>query len=626
MSLFHSLEANVLSTWLGIGSIAAIMWGIERIFSRNAISLESQLRSLQYWLFAGLGTGIALTLYGWIAEALQPRPLVVIPLRTWLGAPSLHWTMVILGPLLAVILYDFFDYWMHRAQHRWFWRLHAVHHSIEELSGINSYFHWTEQFFRIAFISLPAAYLVGIDGVATVFLAELLVRLQGYYLHSPTKLHVGPVLRRVIADNRFHRIHHSVHAEHFDKNFGAGTTIWDQLFGTAYFPAENEWPETGIVEQPETSSLREYLWGPFRGWLPTVSPVRSTEDLCRLGLLACALLANVVPIYRFIGSMIWFHHYLGDYQVFWGITKVPLGNIYDHRVFAYPPTALMLLSPFGLLPFWPSLVAWSIVGVAAMTCAASRIMRPLAITIGFITFAGIGVVLGGQISLFIGALIIAGLSAPPRWRGTLLAAAAVIKPQSLLAAPIVLIAERNWRAIGWAIAVACGLLVLSVIFFGLDPWLRWLTELPRFHAYLITHGIDRMDVGIYGLARSFGLPGWTFLFAAPLGLATSWLVFRDRSATTLDRYAAFAASTVLMSPYTLYYDLAGLTFACVAMLFDRERSPLIWLAAAMIVSSVFASFGIVLLAAMLSHESLRSSGSRAAGVEPERPFQQWRYS
>jgi hypothetical protein len=43
---------------------------------------------------------------------------------------------------------------------------------------------------------------------------------------------------------------------------------------------------------------------------------RSAEDRVRIGLLACAMLAGLVPIYQFIGSMIWFHQYLGDYQVF----------------------------------------------------------------------------------------------------------------------------------------------------------------------------------------------------------------------------------------------------------------------------------------------------------------------
>ena len=226
---------------------------------------------------------------------------------------------------------------------------------------------------------------------------------------------------------------------------------------------------------------------------------------------------------------------------------------------------------------------------------------------GFVTFAGIGVLAGGQISLFIGALIIAGLNASsPRWRGLLLAAGAVIKPQALLPAPVALIARRDWRTIGWAAAAAAALLLLSACAFGIDVWLRWATEVPRFHDYLVSRGIDQMDVGMYGLARSVGLPGWIFICGVPLGIATSWLVFR-RQAAPVDQYAAFAASTVLLSPYTLYYDLAGLTFACLAMLLDRERSPLIWLAAALVVSSVFANIGIVLLAAALSAEAVQRS-------------------
>lgn len=334
---------------------------------------------------------------------------------------------------------------------------------------------------------------------------------------------------------------------------------------------------------------------------------RSVGDLLRVSLLACALAANLWPLYQFIGSMIWFQEYLGDFKVFWGITSVPLVNIYDHRVFAYPPTALVLILPFGLFPFWPSLVLWSIAGAAALSCAARHLMRPLAIAVGFLTYAAIGTLLHGQTSLFVGALIMAGLTAStPRWRGVLLAAAAVIKPQSLLAAPIVLLAERNWRTIGWAITAGCGFLLFSVLLFGLDVWLRWVTELPKFHAYLIDRGIDKMDVGTYGLARSLGLPGWTFLFAVPLGIATSWLVFR-REAPPLDRYAAFAVSTVLMSPYTLFYDLAGLTLASVGLLLDRERSPLIWLGAAMVVSSTFAGLGIIVLASMLSFEAISRS-------------------
>jgi hypothetical protein len=339
---------------------------------------------------------------------------------------------------------------------------------------------------------------------------------------------------------------------------------------------------------------------------PAVPPrLAAGRDILRVVLLTMGLSAGLVPIYRFLGSMVWFRAYLGDFNVFWGISAIPLEHIYDHHVFAYPPTALLLIKPFGLMPFWVSLVAWGLAGTLGLLFALRKIVGHSAIALGFATFAAIGVLAGGQISFFIGALVIAGLtSATPRWRGLLLAAAAVIKPQAVLAAPIALIAGRQWRTIGWAIIVSAGLLLVSLAAFGLAPWVRWVEEMPRFHDYLVAHGIDRMDVGTYGLARSIGLPSWTFLLGMPLGIATSWLVFR-LEATPVDRYAAFATSTVLMSPYTLYYDLAGLTFVCVAMLLDRRRSPLIWLASALIVSSAFANLGIILLAAALSAEALQ---------------------
>jgi len=249
-----------------------MMWGIERLFPKAAVSTGSQLRALKFWLVAGVGTATAITIYGSLGEWLNPRPLLIIPLNSWFRSPAIHWSMYIVAPLLGMIVYDFFGYWLHRAQHRWFWRLHAVHHSIEELSGINSYFHWSEQFFRIAFISLPAAYLVGIDGLESVFVIELLLKIQGYYLHSPNSIHFGPVMRRVIADNRFHRIHHSVEPEHFDRNFGAGTSLWDQLFGTAHFPTDDEWPATGLPDQPEVRTVSGYLLASRE---PTADPGRA---------------------------------------------------------------------------------------------------------------------------------------------------------------------------------------------------------------------------------------------------------------------------------------------------------------------------------------------------------------
>lgn len=349
------------------------------------------------------------------------------------------------------------------------------------------------------------------------------------------------------------------------------------------------------------------------------SPLLSKErgaDLLRLGLLTAALAIGFVPIFQFIGSMIWFREFLGDYQVFWINGSAPLELNYGRWLFPYPPTTLAFVKAFGLFPFWPSFFAWGLAGAAAICLASRRMIGPRALAIGLCSCAAVTTLASGQISLFVGALVIAGLSAgEPRWRGAFLAAAAVLKPQSLLAAPVAMIARRDWRAIRWAIATAVTLILISVALFGFEIWPRWVMNLPKFQAYLLGRHTDLMDVGIYGIARSFGLPGWIFLAGIPLGIATSWLMFR-RESSIVDRYSAFVCSTVLMSPYTLPYDLAGLSLACTAMLLDRERSPAIWIAAALIVSSVFANVGIILMAALLSYEALSTSHTSSSAASP----------
>ena len=184
----------------------------------------------------------------------------------------------IVAALLAIILADFFYYWSHRAQHRWFWRFHAVHHSIRELSAVNSYHHWTEELIRIPLVNVPVLLLAPPSARAPAI--GLLVVLQTYYLHASTGLHFGP-LRRIIADNRYHRIHHSMQNGHFDRNFAATFPVWDVLFGTVHWPSRDEWPATGVRDVAEPDGAADYLLGPFLGGkLPHLDLAADGERAC----------------------------------------------------------------------------------------------------------------------------------------------------------------------------------------------------------------------------------------------------------------------------------------------------------------------------------------------------------
>jgi sterol desaturase/sphingolipid hydroxylase (fatty acid hydroxylase superfamily) len=198
---------------------------------------------------------IALTFRAlWAQIGVQP----LLPSLAPAGLPRIP--ALVIGALAAAVVGDFFYYWCHRAQHRFFWRFHAVHHSVREMSGTAAYHHVTEEVFKLALYVLPLGFFTT-DPYAIPVLGALL-GLHGNYLHSPIRIHFGR-FGRVIQDNRFHRIHHSIEPRHYDKNFGVFVTLWDQLFGTAYFPAPGEWPQTGAIDMPEPTTIGEFLLAPF---------------------------------------------------------------------------------------------------------------------------------------------------------------------------------------------------------------------------------------------------------------------------------------------------------------------------------------------------------------------------
>lgn len=210
-------------------------------------------RAFKFWIVFLLAAGFLIGSFNFIFRVAEP----LFPLLVFMGdlPPAL---LYILGPFVFLSLYDFFNYWMHRAQHRWFWKQHRIHHSITHLSALNSYFHPTEHLFRIIMIYAPLYFLFGRVAAGWTVAAAMLNAMQGYYVHSPIRWDHGP-FKHVLVNNAFHRVHHSVEQRHFEKNFGAFTPLWDWLFGTAYFPSKDEWPETGVWDFGEPETVGDYV-------------------------------------------------------------------------------------------------------------------------------------------------------------------------------------------------------------------------------------------------------------------------------------------------------------------------------------------------------------------------------
>lgn len=268
------LEALVASFTFGfvmLGWNFVVCYALERLAPKGCPTNGVQLRALKFWFFYGIAGMLVATCFDYLRQSTGVSSLHTIRFSDYVPT----WALYVAGPLAGMAIYDFFNYWMHRAQHKWFWAQHAVHHSIRDLSAVNSYMHWTEELFRLVFISIPMAFVLGIDAGGATLISSLILSAYGNFLHSASSIHFGKIGRLVFADNRWHRIHHSIEYEHYDKNFGTGVTFWDRLFGTAYYPENHEWPQTGVHDEPEITTLDDYLWRPFRG-------VNATSDVALL--------------------------------------------------------------------------------------------------------------------------------------------------------------------------------------------------------------------------------------------------------------------------------------------------------------------------------------------------------
>lgn len=178
------------------------------------------------------------------------------------GIVDARYTLAAL-PLLAqvVILFvvsDFFYYWAHRLCHEvpFLWRFHSVHHSAHRISVLNaSRVHPGDLVFRRIIPMIITLQLTGASPRA-VLVAGVIGSVLGTITHMNVDMEYG-FINRIIGTNQVHRWHHSTVYEEA-KNFGL-TMIWDQLFGTYFFPKDRKRPERFGLGDERFFPLESYL-------------------------------------------------------------------------------------------------------------------------------------------------------------------------------------------------------------------------------------------------------------------------------------------------------------------------------------------------------------------------------
>jgi sterol desaturase/sphingolipid hydroxylase (fatty acid hydroxylase superfamily) len=178
----------------------------------------------------------------------------------WPGVTDGPWVSL----LIYLVVFDFVNYWLHRAQHQWnwWWALHALHHSQRQMTQ------WTDNRNHLlddllgAVVWVLVAQLIGIaptQFVAVVAITQLFENFQ----HANLRLSFGPWGERMWVSPRFHRLHHAIGLGHETAketvqgaklvlgghNFGVLLPWWDIMFGTANF--DERFEPTGIRDQVE---------------------------------------------------------------------------------------------------------------------------------------------------------------------------------------------------------------------------------------------------------------------------------------------------------------------------------------------------------------------------------------
>jgi len=192
-----------------------------------------------------------------------------------LGVPTFHLEQLIPPlndqPLMSffvyLVVFDFFNYWIHRAQHQWsaWWALHALHHSQRSMT------YWTDSRGHLlddVILALLGALISALIGVQPGQFVLLIVvsRLFESIQHANIELRWWGLIERLWVSPHFHRTHHAVGIGHEftsgvlgGHNFGVLLPWWDILFGTADF--EHGYEPTGIKDQVlEGVSYGEGFW------------------------------------------------------------------------------------------------------------------------------------------------------------------------------------------------------------------------------------------------------------------------------------------------------------------------------------------------------------------------------
>ena len=219
-----------LAVFLGLFAILA---SLEAMAPRRMRTQPRRTRWVTNWGVTLLNT-LTLRLLAFALPLLAVGAAVDAQAQGWGLFNAL--TLPLWIEIIAVVLVLDFSIWLqHLITHKvpLLWRLHRVHHADVDMDVTTAIrFHPLEIALSMI-LKIGLVYLLGPAALAVVVF-EIILNGTAMFNHSNLALPqwLDRMVRKVLVTPDMHRVHHSVHRDEHDSNYGFALSIWDRIFGT----------------------------------------------------------------------------------------------------------------------------------------------------------------------------------------------------------------------------------------------------------------------------------------------------------------------------------------------------------------------------------------------------------
>lgn len=276
--------------------------------------------------------------------------------------------------------------------------------------------------------------------------------------------------------------------------------------------------------------------------------------------------------------------------------------------FPYAPALLLLVLPFGALPFPVAMALWSL-GTLSVFALVVRRFAPQSqwLAVAFPPVFAIAAI--GQNGFVTAALFLGGLfqlSRDKKFAAGLVLGCLIIKPQLALMLPVAMLAGREWRVIWGAVVSTTAVLLIGIVVFGPSVSMAWLHQMPLY-VEIAQDGLVGWHklVSVYAAGRQAGLSESVAfaLHCATAGVAAFYMARVWRSeAQPAAKAAVLGAATMLASPYLYIYD--ALVLIPTFLWLVQRQAPValvgsLWLLPVVIIAQTAHDTGLVNIAPLL---------------------------